>query len=142
MLGAEKEIINTFVAAGQVKIVFWPMLDLGDNSTNAAAASACAGEQSVAAYWRMHDLLFEQQRELYRAERDYFVDTAVSLGLDRSPFESCYDGGAAHAQMVQLDEARRAANVFSRPTIDVAGERILGSQRFAVFEQAIQAALP
>jgi protein-disulfide isomerase len=141
VLGAEKEIVNTFVAAGQVKIVFWPMLDLGENSVNAAAASACAGEQSVEGYWRMHDLLFERQRDLFRADRDYFVETAVALSLDRDLFASCYDGGAAHAQARQLDEARRAANVFTRPTIDVAGERIFGAQSFAVFERAIRNAL-
>ena len=90
MLGAEQEIIANHVLNAQVRLVFWPMLDLGPNSANAAAAAFCAGEQDPAAFWAFHDTLFENQGDVYGADRDYFVTTAAGLGVDRAAFEACY----------------------------------------------------
>lgn len=141
MLGAEKEIIANYVDAGLAKIVFWPMLDLGSNSLNSAAAAYCVGAQDVGLYWEYHDFLFENQRDLYGADRDYFVETAVAIGADRATFEACYYSGDAHAQMSELDQARRQAGVNSRPTIDINGQRAFGAQPFSAFQPFIEAAL-
>ena len=89
MLGAEREIIANHVLNGQVRLVFWPMLDLGPNSANAAAAAFCAGEQDPAAFWAFHDTLFENQADVYGADRDYFVNMAATAGLDGAAFAAC-----------------------------------------------------
>ncbi len=142
MLGAEQEIVANEVAAGRVKLVYWPMLDLGPNSENAAAAAFCAGEQDPALFWEAHHTLFQDQMHLYLARRDYFVETAAGLGLDTVAFEACYDGDETRALLEQLDAARREAGVTQRPTFDVNGQRLLGSQPYEAFAGLIASQLP
>lgn len=142
MLGAEKDIVNNHVLMGQVKMVFWPMLDLGPNSENAAAAAFCAGEQDPAKFWEFHQTLFEDQRTVYLARRDYFVQTAAALGLDGPAFETCFDGGAMRTLLADLDATRREAGVRQRPTFDVNGQRLLGSQPYETFAGIINGARP
>ncbi len=141
MLGAGREIIADYVAAGLVRVVYWPMLDLGPNSHNAAAAAFCAGEQGVDAFWQMHDRLFEQQSDVFRADRDDFVNTAVALNLDPLAFGQCYDDGRGHTLALTLDNARRELGIVSRPTFDINGARLLGNQPYPVFAATIDNAL-
>ena len=141
MLGAEPEIIANYVDSGQVRIVFWPMLDHGNASLNAHAAADCAGRQDVGAFWRLHDDFFANQGELFRADRSYFVNAAVAQGLDQAAFEECYDSGTGHFAVTELDSVRRQLGVFNRPSFDINGQLLVGSQPFSVFADFIDAAL-
>ena len=142
MLGAELEIIANEVAAGRVKLVYWPMLDLGPNSENAAVTAFCAGEQDPAQFWTAHHRLYEDQVNVYLARRGYFVDVAAELGLDGAAFEACYDGEAMRTLLRELDAARREVDVRQRPTFDVNGQRLLGSQPYETFAEVIAGQLP
>ena len=146
MLGAEQELIANEVAAGQVRLVFWPILDLGPNSLNAAATAFCAGEQDPAAFWAAHDTLFENQRDVYGADRQYFLDVAAGLGLDATVFATCYDGQPVRDQLAALDAARREAGIFNRPTFALVSangtRRLIGAQPYQTFAAAIDALLP
>ena len=142
MLGAEQEIVANEVAGWRVKLVYWPMLDLGPNSENAAATAFCAGEQDPALFWEAHHTLFQDQMHLYLARRDYFVETAAGLGLDMAAFEACYDGEAMRELLTQLDATRREAGVRQRPTFDVNGQRLLGAQPYEAFAGLIASQLP
>lgn len=142
MLGVERDIVTNHVATGEVKMVYWPMLDLGPNSTNAAAAAFCAGEQDPAHFWTYHHALFEDQRSVYLARRDYFVSTAATLGLDTDKFEACYDGDDVRAMLEQLDATRREAGIRQRPTFDVGGQILLGSHPYETFAEVIADAMP
>ena len=142
MLGAERDIVANHVLAGEVKRVYWPMLDLGPNSENAAAAAFCAGEQDPALFWDVHHVLFEDQRSVYLAQRGYFIDAAVAQGADRESFEACYDSEAMRETLAELDAARRAAGVTQRPTFDLNGQRILGSQPYETFAAIIASLQP
>jgi protein-disulfide isomerase len=135
VLGAEEEIIPSYVDTGQVRIVFWPMLDHGQASVNAHAAADCIGRQDVDAFWQVHDQFYEHQDELFGANRDYFVQAAVNASVDQAAFEACYDSGEAHARVRALDERRRELGLFSRPSFDINGQLLIGSQPFSVFEE-------
>jgi len=135
VLGAEKEIIPSYVDSGQVRIVYWPMLDHGQASVNAHAAADCIGRQDVDAFWQIHDQFYEDQGQLFRAGRDYFVQAAVNAGVDQAAFEACYDSGEAHARVRALDDKRRELGLFSRPSFDINGQLLIGSQPFTVFEE-------
>ena len=142
MLGTEPEIIVNFVETGQVKTIFWPVLNHGNPSVYATITVECVGQQSPEAFWQAHDILFENQRDLWNADRDYFVQTAVAVGADQATFEACYDSPDTLAQVQKLDEIRRQWGVFSQPTFDVNGRVFSGAQPFSVFEEVITAALP
>jgi protein-disulfide isomerase len=141
VLGTEPEIVATYVDSGQVRLVYWPMLDHGAASQNAHAAAECIGCQSVDAFWQAHDEFYARQAELWQAGRDDFAAIAAGYGLDRAAFEQCYDGGDAHATVMALDRQRRDLGILTRPSFDVNGQFVAGAQPFELFAQYIEAAL-
>lgn len=142
MLGTEPNIIANYVDAGQVKIIFWPVLNHGNPSIYSTITAECVGQQSEAMFWDVHERLFENQRDLWGADRDYYVQTAVAEGADQAGFEACYDSPDTLAHVQNLDEIRRQWGVYSQPTFDVNGQIFSGAQPFSVFEEVITAALP
>jgi protein-disulfide isomerase len=141
VLGAEREVIANYVDSGQARLVYWPMLDHGNASLNAHAAADCIGRQDVDAFWQVHDDFYANQGDLWQAERNYFVNAAVAQGLDQAAFEECYDSGTGHSAVTELDSIRRQIGVFNRPTFDIDGQLLIGSQPFNVFAQFIEASL-
>ena len=53
---------------------------------NASLAALCAGDQDK--YWEMHDMLFDNQREL---GVDNLKAFAATIGLDTAAFNECLD---------------------------------------------------
>lgn len=142
MLGAGRQIVDTYVASGQVKVIFWPITDFGQTSIDAAASAYCVGQQDVDAYWHLHDRLFENFNQTYGGDRSYFVNAAVAVGADQAGFEACYDGGEGHDVVTRLNQVRLDRGISRRPTFDVNGQLLFGTPPFETFDQAIQAALP
>jgi protein-disulfide isomerase len=140
-LGTEPQIVADYVATGQVKIVFWPVLNHGNPSVYSTLAAECAGQQDPALFWALHGALFENQSDLWSADRDYYATLAESLGAERTTFEACYDDGSGLAQVMALDEARLERGIFSQPTFDVNGQLFSGAQSYEVFKAALDAAL-
>lgn len=141
MLGTEPEIIRDFVVTGQVKLVFWPVINHGNPSVYSTVTAECAGQQNPDLFWSVHKYLFENQRDLWGADRDYFVNAAVALGADQATFEACYDSAEALAQVMELDNGRRERGIFSQPQFDINGRVFVGAQRYEAFAQAITASL-
>lgn len=142
MLGTEPEIVANYVETGQVKLVFWPVLNHSDFSIDSHSAAECVAQQSMDAFWVIHEQLFMKQNELWNADRDYYVETAVSVGVDQAAFEACYDGTTGIDAITALDAIRREQGIFSQPVFDINGTLLAGRQSFEVFEQAFQALLP
>lgn len=141
MQGAEKEIVANYVTTGEVRIIFWPLLDLGQSSHDAAASVYCAGEQDPALFWSLYDLLFAD-RQTYGGDRDYFINQAASIGADRDGFTTCFDAGEMHMLVSELNDERREDGVFQRPTFDINGQRLFGNVPYDTFAAAIDTALP
>ena len=83
MLGTEPDIIRDYVETGQVKLVFWPVLNHGNPSVFSTLTAECAGQQDPDLFWSVHETLFENQGELWGADRDYYVQTAVAAIIER-----------------------------------------------------------
>jgi protein-disulfide isomerase len=141
VLGTEPDIIANYVETGRVKLVFWPVLNHGDPSVYATLTAECMGQQNPDLFWTTHAYLFENQADLWQADRDYYVNTAVALGADQATFEACYDGSAGIATVLELDAIRRQRSIFSQPIFDINGEIFVGAQPFDNFA-AIFDALP
>ncbi|MCB9421958.1 MAG: thioredoxin domain-containing protein [Ardenticatenaceae bacterium] len=141
MLGTEPEIAANFIETGQVKAVFWPILNHGSPSVYSTITAVCVGQQDAKAFWDVHERLFENQEDLWDADRDYYVQTAVAAGVDQATFEACYDDPDTLSQVQKLDEIRRQWGVYSQPTFDVNGRTFSGAQPYDVFEEVLQAAL-
>ncbi len=133
MLGTEPEIIANYVETGRVKLQFWPVLNHGDPSLYSTLTAECVGQQSPDLFWDMHAYLFSNQADLWRADRDYFVKTAVAVGADQNAFEACYDGPSGLSTVLELDAIRRQRSIFVQPVFDINGEILVGAQPYDVF---------
>jgi len=81
--GAFKEIRKNFVDTGKVVFVYKDFpLPFHEHAMKAALASHCASDQGK--YWKMNDVLFENQRDLSDMKK-----LAGKAGLDISVFEKC-----------------------------------------------------
>lgn len=138
MLGTEPAIIDNYVKTGQVQLVFWPVLNHGNASTFSHLTAECIAQQSMDAFWQVHHTLFENAGDLWRADRDYFVKTAVEAGVDQSTFEACYDDGSGLEAILALDALRRERSVYTQPVFDINGERLGGAQSYDVFAEAFE----
>lgn len=141
MLRVEPDIRTHYVAGGRVQIAFHHILDLGPNSLLGSTAAECAGQQEPLAFWRMHDLLYERQPDLYAATAGTVAAWAGELGLDTAAFQACLDDPAVTAKVQRMDEQRRAAGVRLRPTFDVNGQRIEGAAPYAALAEILEGAL-
>ena len=134
-------VIENYVEDGRVKIVFWPVLNHGNPSVYSTLAAHCAGAQDPAQFWRMHELFFENQNELWSATRDYFLQTAVGLGLEQAAYEICYDDPDSLAEVMDLDRIRRDRGIFGQPTFDANGLIFVGALPFEQVAAALDSQL-
>lgn len=136
MLRVEPEIVTNYVAAGQVQLVFWHVLD-HRQSAQAHQAAECAGQQSPIAFWQMHDTLFERQGELWSLANATLVAFAGELSLDTAAFEGCLSDQTVIDKIARMDQERRAAGIRLRPSFDVNGQIIQGAIPYDSFAQLI-----
>jgi protein-disulfide isomerase len=136
-----RQIDETFVKTGQVRIVSKNLPVHGAQAQKAAEAALCASDQG--AFWDYHDALMQSLSAGHPAASsvESLKQVAVDLGLDTAAFAACLDGDS-YAQRVQ-DEAAEARNlgVSGTPTFLVNGTMIVGAQPFEAFQSAIESAL-
>jgi protein-disulfide isomerase len=112
------------MADGNTRLIFRNLAFLGLESTWAAQAAECAGDQHR--FWDFHDKLFAAQDG---ENRGAFAPIrlkafAVDLGLDQSAFNTCVDSNK-YAMRVQKETERGSRlGVNSTPTIFVNGQRV------------------
>lgn len=94
-------IQEEYIDTGKVRFVMRenPLPNLHRNAMTAAMAAQCAGDQDN--YWGMHDLLFENTKQL---SPDAIKSFAADLGLDTAEFNECLDS-KKHEKTVQKDLA-------------------------------------
>jgi len=137
--GAGRQIEETYVQQGQVRMGYQHFAFLGPESLWAAEASECAAEQGK--FWEYHDYLFEHQAGENQGAftRDNLKVFTANLGLDTELFNSCLDT-SKYADVVQNETASvQALGVRSTPSFLLNGRPLVGAQPFEVFQQYIDA---
>jgi len=125
----EPQLVSTYVARGQVKIVYHHFAFLGIESQWAAEAAECADEQGK--FWEFHDRLYASQAGENRGafSRDNLRRIGDTLGLGPS-FVACVDSGR-YAQRVRDDtKAGEARGVKATPTLFVGDRKIEGAASY------------
>jgi protein-disulfide isomerase len=106
------------------------------NAMLAHEAALAAGAQGK--FWEMHDVLFENQTHLTRAD---LLGYAKSLGLDLAAFERALDNHT-YRPIVERDLAEAAGlGVTTPPTFFVNGRRLVGPQGYASLGAVIESLL-
>lgn len=133
-------LLENQIAAGEVVLVFYdfPLTSIHPQATAAANAARCAGEQGAAAYWAMHDRLFESIPEWSNgAPNDVFRGFAAELGLEGSDFSDCLDESRYEAAInadIELGESR---GVNSTPSFFLNDQPVIGAYPLDYFNEAI-----
>jgi protein-disulfide isomerase len=133
-------LIANQVADGELVIVFYdfPLTNLHPQAVDAAIAARCAGEQSAAAYWDMHDTLFINIQEWGNSNaREFFRAYAADLALDSDRFNSCLENATYQAAVEEDLDFGRARGVGSTPSFFLNGQMLVGAQPLDTFNEAI-----
>jgi len=136
---AYPQIIQNYVASGQVRYIFkdLPLEELHPQAAQAAEAARCAGEQD--AYWEMHDQLFAAQ-ERWAGQSEpvpIFVELGGGLGLDKDALQSCLESGR-HQQAVLSNLAEgQSLGATGTPTFFINGYPLVGARPYEQFELGI-----
>jgi protein-disulfide isomerase len=114
----------------QVKLIFkdFPIDQLHPWARTAALAGRCAYQQDPKAFWKMYDLIYDNQ-DLISAGDVYqkMLDYASRAGLNPDTLKSCLASPAA-AEAVKANKANgELVEVRSTPTVFVNGRRLVGA---------------
>ena len=104
-----------------VNLVFkqFPLTSIHPNAMPAAKSAVAAGKQGK--FWEMHDIMFENNREL---TPDKLKEYAGKIGLDVAKWEKDFASPEVQAQVDREMQEARAADVTGTPTIFVGGKRL------------------
>jgi len=116
--------------AGKIRVVFkdFPIEQIHPWARTAALAGRCAYQQDPKAFWKMYDLIYDNQ-ELISAANAWtkMTDYASQSGLNGDAFKSCMASPEAGAAINASHANGQLMEVSSTPTIFVNGRRIVGA---------------
>lgn len=110
----------------RVRFVHYP-LNGHQKSPFAHLAAACGHEQGR--FWEMHDLIFENQEEWYRAENPdrFLTGYAERAGLDMDRYRSCVSERRMWNQVLADKALGDSLGISGTPTFYVNGRPIEGT---------------
>jgi protein-disulfide isomerase len=124
----------------QVRVVFkdYPIEVLHPWARTAAIAGRCAYSQNPAAFWKMYDLIYDNQ-DIISAENAWMKvsEFAGQVGLNADTFRACMASPEAGAAVDASRVNGQKLDVNSTPTIFVNGRRVVGADGRTI-EQYIQ----
>jgi len=104
----------------------------------AEAASEALAQRGADGFWRMHDLLFENQATL---DREHLEQFAGEVGLDMARFRRALDEHT-HQAAIEADQTlARNLGASGTPSFFINGRNLRGAQPFEAFQTVIDAAL-
>jgi protein-disulfide isomerase len=124
----------------QVRVVFkdYPIEVLHPWARTAAIAGRCAYMQDPAAFWKMYDLIYDNQDIISAANAWMKMsEFAGQAGLNADTFRACMAGPDAGAAVDASRANAQKLDVNSTPTIFVNGRRLVGADAHLI-EQYIQ----
>lgn len=131
------QIVEAYVDEGLVRMGFYPLAFLGEQSLWAAEASECAAAQD--AFWDYHTFLYERlaiegQRDFSRENLKRFAE---EIELDAEAFATCMDE-ERYAEVIMNDTGMaQSVGVQSTPTFLINGWAIIGAQPYDNFALTI-----
>ena len=119
----------------QARLIFknFPIDQLHPWARTAAIASRCAYQQDPKAFWKMYDLIYDNQEiisaaDVYQKMQDY----AARAGLNADSFKACMASSEAAAAVNADQENGKLLDVRSTPTLFVNGRRLVGADPHAI----------
>ena len=144
-------IKKDYIDTGKVNLVYRDFpLSFHPNAQPAAEAAECAREvgKGDAAYFKMHDKIFQEQNKLDGGtvkstvfdgwDKEVLKKWAKDIGYD---IGSCLDSGKYKNEVQKDEQDGQAGGVQGTPGFFVNGQLVSGAQPFSAFKQIIDAEL-
>ena len=114
----------------KVRVIFkdFPLEQLHPWARTAAIAGRCAYQQKPEAFWKLYDLIYDNQEVISAANAwTKMTDYAAQSGLDGDAFKSCMASPEAGAAVNASHANGEKLEVNSTPTLFVNGRRMVGA---------------
>lgn len=137
------QILDSYVADGDVRIEWRDLPGLGEDSVNAAIAARAAANQGK--FWEYAAVLYDPEWQSAATSQDYDWESlaaiATGLGLDEDQFLSDLNDPSLEEDVnVSLMEAEYIG-FEGTPGFIIGGHPLIGAQPFEVFEAVIDSRL-
>jgi protein-disulfide isomerase len=136
-----KQITDTY--GDKVKFVWRhkPLPMHPDAPLASEAAHEAFKQKGSDGFWKMHDLLFQNQSTPDGLKRPALEKYAEQLGLDMNKFKSALDNNAHKAQIDADSKVGDDAGISGTPAFVINGYFVSGAQPFPKFKKLIDRAL-
>ena len=141
----EPELREQYVDTGKAQIEIRLLGAMSLDSTRAAEAALCAGDQGK--FSEYTDALFDAYRAYSEGEdidvfsAEALTNLAAELGLDEAAFTSCLNSKAKQAEIEDNMNMAQADDVGCLPTVLVGDFKIECRQPLEIYIQAVEEAL-
>jgi protein-disulfide isomerase len=116
----------------EVRLVFkhFPLTEIHPWAMTAAIASQCAFHQSPAAFWKMHDAIFDAQNEITTSNvRDKLQEISNQLGLQSEEYNACLIKPETTTEVNATIEEGHNVVINATPTTFVNSRRVVGPDK-------------
>jgi protein-disulfide isomerase len=116
--------------AGKIRVIFkdFPIEQIHPWARIAAIAGRCSYQQDPRAFWKMYDLIYDNQEIISAANAwTKTTDYAEQSGLNAETFKSCMASAEAGAAVDASRANGLQVEVNSTPTVFVNGRRMVGA---------------
>lgn len=130
-----------YIDTGKVKFYYQDFAFLGDESSFAAEAAKCSGQQGK--YWEYHDYLYQNQNGENEGAFSQLnlKKFGKTIGVDEQKFNNCVDSRVFKPDVEAETKAGQDYGVNATPTVFINGIKYEGAQDFARYKEAIEKAL-
>jgi protein-disulfide isomerase len=122
----------------EVRLVFkhFPLTNIHPWAMTAAIASQCAYQQNPAAFWKIHDAIYDAQDVISPSNVwDKMVDLATQQGLNAETFRACMANPDTANQVNETIEEGHALTINATPTTFVNARRVIGPDKSTIEQQ-------
>lgn len=126
------QLQQNYIEPGKIKFYYmdFPLEIHNPQATMASVAAQCVYKQDSEQFWKYHDALYQQQKNIqYNAEGLTSLARDSTSGIDYDRLQSCI---SSRETMNKVQEDKNLAldnNVRSTPTIFVNGEKVQNDYR-------------
>lgn len=113
----------------EVRLVFkhYPLTDIHPWAMTAATASQCAYQQNPAAFWKIHDAIFDAQDAISPSNaQDKLQALATQIGLNPEAYKACMINPETANQVKKTIEEGHTLTITATPTTFVNNRRVVG----------------
>lgn len=119
----------------QVKVIFrdFPIEQIHPWARTAALAGRCAYQQDPKAFWKLYDLIYDNQDLISAANAyDKMLEYATRSGLNADAFKGCLASSQAAAEVDASIANGNLLEVRSTPTLFINGRKLVGADPHAL----------